>query len=177
MLSVKYVTLFCDKSQNHDRILLFIMKPSFPTTNQVERIQSPAGKDWTLLSITQQVYEWPGQWMERELVKSNQRCQVAGPCQCSADKNTERSSQSVAMAWIKVEKFNNGKGCACPLEEALNCAVLEREELAKAKLSIHFFMHHLTNMYLMSTTRKGLPYRLGKQGKTWIKHDVCLQRA
>lgn len=28
MLSVKYVILFCDKSQNHDRIFLFIMKPA-----------------------------------------------------------------------------------------------------------------------------------------------------
>lgn len=28
MLNVKYVILFCDKSQERDRILLFIMKPS-----------------------------------------------------------------------------------------------------------------------------------------------------
>lgn len=63
-------------------------------------------------------------------------------------------------------KFNNGKGCACPLEEALNCAVSEKKKLAKNMPSTHSFMYRVTNIYLMSTMKKDLPYKLDKHEKT-----------
>lgn len=69
------------------------------------------------------------------------------------ERKLEKSSQSLlgcANAWwrrtqsylanleewpeLKGMKFSHGKGCACPLEEALNCKVLERKELGKDML-------------------------------------------
>jgi hypothetical protein len=36
-------------------------------------------------------------------------------------------------------KVNNGKACACPLEEAVNCKVLGKKELAMDKF-FHSFL-------------------------------------
>lgn len=56
MLSVKYVIIFSVKSQNCDKIPIYIIIPSAFQTHI--KSQAEEGIDrWTLLSITQQVCE------------------------------------------------------------------------------------------------------------------------
>ena len=83
----------------------------------------------------------------------------------SAHKNTTQLSPSAGMAWTKVDEIQSWQGLGLPVGRNSELCSL-RKELAKNMLSTHSFMYHFTNTCLMSTMKKGLPYRLGKHKET-----------
>lgn len=111
--------------------------------------------------------------MGQKFVKSNQRFQVAGLCQCSQTRTQHGRAHLQGWPELQHMKFNNGEGCLPFGRNSELCS--RKKELAKNMLSTHSSMYHLTNIYLMSTMKKGLPSRLRQheeKQKTWKKR--CL---